>query len=248
MIGNRDLFWILLKLFPSLISFAFTVSIVWHVNTSQSLRKEKKYFHQQSLAFAAGDIIQCISWFMGPRSRGSFEKCSAQEYLFQLGLLYKVLVGASISWTIFYMIRNMKPFSFHWIHLIAWFGFGILTSVISISFKTSSLYCTGEEVVDVADSGTQTSRSVYISVFLLPVCVCFILNLIFSVISVHYILLLRETLQKTLLRPVLPFPIIFSIGFFPSTIYVLYANYTGHNSTTGQLIAGSMFVFVILRP
>lgn len=233
--------WLYYRLIPSIVSFVAAFLILGNVYLVGRQRQERKYYHHLSAAFAVADIIQTLSWIIGPKFDEPFVQCSIQEYMFQFGSLGKTLVMAVISWSVWEMLRTMKPFAVSpRFAICSVIGVSILVS-ISIAAKTSSVVCGNDaDSIDLGSNGngSHLSRSVYIFAFIVPIIICAVVNIVFTVVCAVIAFRVRPSMMMTFLRPLLPYPIIFSLALAPAFTYLIYVVATGQENASLEALAG----------
>jgi hypothetical protein len=220
--------WVYYRLIPSIISTIMALTmIIYIVYTRGNVRKERNYYRQLSLFYGVADIIQSVSWLIGPKFDMTYDICSVQEYMFEFGSMCKAMTMAVISWSIFHIIKRMKPFDLmdpeirkYIIGLAVYAVFGLCVCII---FKTSRLFCNADDEASLA-SGSKSSQGAFVLVYIVPIYVMYTANVICTVLTFKYIMNLDTNITVTskLLRPLLPYPLIFTFALVPAGVNLTY--------------------------
>jgi len=208
--------------------------VVWKVLSCEKLKRQR--YHQYSSMLACWDIVQCGSWLIGPKYDNPYTVCSIQEYMYQVGGMYKSITIVVISVSIFYIILTSKTPAPNIIKrgIALAFAVGTMCLLASMSIHTAHIFCDIEsrESADFIDNSkaVHTQRLAYVFTFVLPIYVCFMLNLICTVYTAVLLSFKSSNTLLPLLRPLLPYPVILSIALIPSGTYFFTVLSTGNAS------------------
>jgi hypothetical protein len=148
-----------------------------------------QYFQRLSALLAMTDLLQSGSWFLGDKYRQGYHMCAVQEYIFQFGAVSKAFVTVIICGLALYITKYTRSPPKMGLQLVT-MGVLLIPMValcISISLKTSRVYCTYEGSLSYKDSSSQTQLAVlaYSMTIIVPVYLCVILDTIFSGLLFH---------------------------------------------------------------
>lgn len=236
--------WVYYRLIPSALSTVLAVVMIVYILLTQSnTRKERSYYSQLSLFYGVADIVQSVSWFIGPKFDMSYEICSVQEYLFEFGSMCKAMTMMIISWSIFYIIKRMKPFNLMdpeiRKYILGLWIYAIFSVLMCICFRTSNLFCNEDNEASIAH-GSPEQRGVYLLVYVVPIYIMYAYNVVTTVITFKYIMKLDTDISATssLLRPLLPYPLIFTTALVPAGINIGLHMSTARHYQTFENISG----------
>lgn len=218
-------------LVPSTLSFALSSIVLLNILFSSRLRK--LLFQQLSAALAVADLVQSIGWFMGPKYVGSGQMCRTQEYMFQLGMLYKAAITVVICRVIANIVSETKLPSGKSFILFAgsFLLLPLVAAGISFAYDTHILFCGDWHSTAVFNEQSlhhQNAIIAYVITVIFFVYSCAVIDLIYFVyMQQAYKNKIRITLNasvqndnhmQTIANRLLMFPFIFAIGFLPATI------------------------------
>ena len=212
---------------PSAISFLASVSLLIYIIKYRSFQKQ---FYQFTGVFIFFDIIQCTSWFLGPRYITHDNTCRAQEYMFQFGGLGKSFLCVVIAGCVQFALKFGRN-SMRGAIMFGWYSICGILVIISICLRTADIFCpfdTDHELYYVNYStGSRhfTSLVGYFCVFILPIFICFMLNIAAIAVSLRgarkfNIPKVQEIVYKLRIVPVLFFLCMVPIvTFFLVTVF-----------------------------
>lgn len=225
-------------LFPSIISFLFSFSII--LNVLLFNKNIQKKFHQLSFIFAIFDSFQCISWFFGPRYEKSTILCNFQEYLFQFGSLGQAIIGVIVCTIISYAIHSggavltwNNKLIFPWIILF------IFCNIISISFHTATLFCPFNHDVyiqNLKENKLLDKFIVYVFTFLIPLFLCFITTTFHTINSIYYAGRMNGNIITLVAKQLRWYPFMLIICTFPLSFFFFLLVVTGHENHILRII------------
>lgn len=236
--------WVYYRLIPSIVSTVMAIMMIAYIVLSQSsLRKERAYYSQLSLVYGVADIIQSVSWFIGPKYEMSYLTCSIQEHMFEFGSMIKAMTMVVISWSILYIIRRMKPFDLMdpeiGKYILALLVFAVFGTLMCIGFRTSQMFCNEDHEASIRNADTQ-QRSVYMLTYVIPIYIMYAFNIITTIVSIKYIMKLDTEITATskLLQPLLPYPLIFTFALVPAGINLGFHMVMSKRSQVFENLAG----------
>lgn len=175
------------------ISFVGDTIIV--LNVALQPRLWSHYFQLLSVLLAITDMVHSIAWFMGD-GYGTFWYCSIQEYMFQgsnscrAGLT--VVICDVVCQVVFKMtLPTPKEFA---LILLKWLAFPLISLCISIYFKSSRFFCSGQFEIDPNERSPSSNRAVdaFALAFLLPMAICITADIVYYVIIHRRLALLNS--------------------------------------------------------
>ena len=218
--------WLYYRLIPSALSATLALIMIVYIFLTQSkTRKERRYYIHLSVFYGVADIVQSMSWFIGPKFDMSYEVCSVQEYLFEFGSMCKAMTMMIISWGIFYIIKRMKPFNLMdpeiRKYIVGLWMYAVFSLIMCICFRTSNLFCNEDNEASIAHGSTE-QRGVFLLVYVVPIYIMYACNLVTTAVTFKYIMKLDTEITATssLLRPLLPYPLIFTAALVPAGINI----------------------------
>lgn len=225
-------------LFPSIISFIFSLSIIFNVLLFN--KNIQKKFHQLSFLFSIFDSFQCISWFFGPRYEKSTKLCNFQEYLFQFGSLGQAIIGVIVCTIISYAIHSggailtwNNKLIFPWIILL------ITCNIISICFNTAELFCPFNQDVyypNLSENNLVNNFIVYLFSFLIPLFLCFITTTFHTFSSIYYAERMNGNIITLVAKQLRWYPLMLIICTFPLSFFFFLLVTTGHENHILRII------------
>jgi hypothetical protein len=157
-------------LITSTISLFLSLVMMIRILSNSQLRS--KIFHQLMLLLVTSEIFISLSWFLGNKSQNSYLLCSFQEYLLQLGFLFRAGITVILCYLSTLMITSLIiptwKHIFQILFLCLLFILATLTS--SIYFQTANLFC--------YENPTQGHELRYATFVLAPIYCCLVFDLI----------------------------------------------------------------------
>jgi hypothetical protein len=212
---------------PSAVSFLCSTCLLIYIFRYQGFQKQ---FYQFTGVFIFFDIIQCASWFLGPRYHTNGMTCRVQEYMYQFGGLGKafhcVVITGCVQFALKFGRNSMRSSV-----LLGWYSLCGILVVISICLRTADIFCpfdTDHELYYVKyDTSSQHFKSIvgYFCVIILPAFACFALNIVAIVIALtgtrkFNIPKVQEVVYKLRIVPILFFVCMVPIAaFFLVTVF-----------------------------
>jgi hypothetical protein len=172
----------LCALIPACVSFTIASFALLHT----FLFTEKLTFLRRlDVLFCVAEMVQCGSWFFGPKYTSSRVVCALQEYFFQAGLLLKCAICVINIALMSYVVhkRCMPTYDIVKIPIFAIFGLAGLSLLLSIALDSSEVICTGE----LSDPSKSNGAHVYGFCFMLPVLLCALSSVVLSTPSLRSI-------------------------------------------------------------
>lgn len=169
-------FWLI----PSIISFIFSFLIL----IRNLFFNKLTIISLLELFFVIIDILQCITWFIGPIytiNNNNNKLCYIQESLFEISLLFKgciILIACSIFAKYTYTKKKFKIF----IPSLLLILFTIIMIILNYIFKSREAACQGLIKHNILTS--TTAELSYIFFFVLPLTIYSYLIIIFSLIGI----------------------------------------------------------------
>jgi hypothetical protein len=212
---------------PSAVSFLTSVSLLIYIIKNHGFQKQ---FYQFMGVFIFFNLIQCSSWFLGPRYHTNDIKCLVQEYMFQFGCLGTSFLCVVIAGCVQFALILGRS-SIRGTIMLGWYSLCVVLLIISISLRTADIFCpfdTDHELYYVnynTESRHFTSIIGYFCVFILPIFICFVLNIAAIMISIRgarkfNIPKVQEIVYKLRIVPVLFFLCMVPIvTFFLVTVF-----------------------------
>lgn len=210
-------FWII----PSSISFVLSVLMVGNI---WLMKLVKHPYHRFSLIYALTDMLQCGSWFLGTKYQSGVALCSVQEYMYQSGTLFKSLSLFLINISLFNIIifkrtgdANNSPKFALYVFLL-----GAAAIVISVLYNSAGLFCddvhtNGRHHSNVG--GSQTSLIAYFIVYVVPVYVCYAVNVVGTVAILKEFFRIDPSLMLPTFKRMVPYTVAYTLAIVPSCIY-----------------------------
>lgn len=216
--------WLYYRLIPSAVSVLLvSVMMMYIFATRSTIRKERSYYSQLSVIYGVADIIQSVSWFIGPKYHLSYVTCAIQQHMFEFGSLVKAMTMVVISWSIFYIIKRMKPFDLTdpeiKYYMLVLGAFAVLSLLMCVAFRTNVMFCNDDDEASLSHANT-AQRAVYMLVYVIPIYIMYAFNLVTTGVTFKYIMKLDSEISATsrMLRPLLPYPFIFTCALVPAGI------------------------------
>jgi hypothetical protein len=157
-------------LITSTISLSLSLVMITRILSNSQLRS--KIFHQLMLLLVIGEIFIAISWFLGNKSHNSYQVCSLQEYLLQLGLLFRAGITVILCYLSSLIIVSLTIPT--WRHILQILGislsFILITLACSIYFQTANVFC--------HKNPTKLDETLYAALVLAPIYGCLVFDLI----------------------------------------------------------------------
>jgi hypothetical protein len=159
-------FWLV----PSLISCSCSLfTLLDSCYIFRNVKKTMTFFDRQCALFSLADLLQCFSWFLGPRH----DICSIQVYIFQCSILTKVFIGVLGSIILSYVVVQRKMPTVNMVRQYqALFSLiGIFCFAILCFFNSAAMFCRHHR----DDPLSESSRLAYIYAFIVIVAVCYLI-------------------------------------------------------------------------
>ena len=175
---------------PSIISFLFSVIVIFITFSYSNLRKKR--FHQLSLLISIFSLFQSLSWFRARYERHT-TLCHIQEYIFQISTLLQSFTAVIICTTIYHTIKDGRALKWYNYRMLIWFLIPILSFILSSSLGTAFLFCpfNYQHNLYYPNLSQTNSRHFqhfigYICFYLFPMCFSWLLSAYYSYITSKY--------------------------------------------------------------
>lgn len=212
-------------LIPSIISFIVSAYVIAKIlKISYSLKKQ---FHLFTFLIALLDMLQCFSWFLGPRYETSSNLCHGQEYIFQLAVLLKAATIVIVCVTIYYAIVCGLILDISSRQVMIWYFSMIIFWIISVSCNTAKLFCPFNyhhelSVEELNRNSFDFAPLIsYVVTFLFPLTVCFIITSYFTIKSQLHAQKLAAHSINAVASSLRVYPVILAVCMYPISAFLI---------------------------
>jgi hypothetical protein len=210
-------------LIPAILSFLFSVAVI--ITALSRTKIQKKKFDQLTLLIACFSIIQSLSWLRARYERHSVF-CEIQEYLFQISTLFESYLSIIICATIYHTIRYGKTPQLSHFKMLRWLIIPLLSFFISCTLGSARLFCPFNYHHNLYFPNLSSSSSThlqqfiaYLSCYLFPMALSWILSAYYSYLTSHYALDHYSNKITTIASQLRLYPIVLALCMLPISTF-----------------------------
>mmetsp|Transcript_11575 Transcript_11575/g.18897 ORF Transcript_11575/g.18897 Transcript_11575/m.18897 type:complete len:343 (+) Transcript_11575:135-1163(+) len=218
--------WFLYLIIPSVFSIIACSILIVSVANQPDVRDRS--YHRLSFALAVSQVIMFSSWLLGNKYDADEPICKVQDLLFQFGQMMCTSTITFINAYIFYVLRTRQVPSDHKVKYIyiTVIALCVISVVVCIAGDTASMFCGPDRTPPTDrgnyDNGTMAQRIKLRVVYLYPLVLMLIVNIIFICYTVWKFVFALRGPDNVLMLPLVRRLMVFSVAVifcgFPKAI------------------------------